>query len=119
MKSMAELEAIREETLARISLRRQDPAKNVRIFVGMGTCGIAAGARSVVTAFLKEIEARKLLNVTLAQTDCAGDCSLEPVVEVCLPGQEKVTYVHMTAGKVARVMDEHVLNGQVVAEYTK
>ncbi|MBQ2891017.1 MAG: (2Fe-2S) ferredoxin domain-containing protein, partial [Clostridia bacterium] len=85
--------------------------------VGMATCGIAAGARPVLSAFLKEIEKRNLANVTVTQTGCIGMCRLEPIVEVYVPGQEKVTYVHMTEDKVAKIVAEHIINQKPVAEY--
>ena len=117
MKSLAELEAIRQKTLERINLRKEDD-QSVRVVVGMATCGIAAGARPVMLAFMDEIAKRGLNNVTVSQTGCIGMCRLEPMVDVYLPGQEKVTYVHMTAEKVARIVAEHVVNGQPVEEYT-
>lgn len=118
MKSLAELEAIRKKTLDRINLRKEDENQAVRVVVGMATCGIAAGARPVMLAFMDEIAKRELKNVTVSQTGCVGMCRLEPMVDVYLPGQEKVTYVHMTADKVARVVAEHIVNGRPVAEYT-
>ena len=118
MKSLAELEAIRKKTLDRINLRKEDENEAVRVVVGMATCGIAAGARPVMLAFMDEIGKRELKNVTVSQTGCVGMCRLEPMVDVYLPGQEKVTYVHMTADKVARVVAEHVVNGRPVTEYT-
>ncbi len=118
MKSLAELEAIRKKTLERINLRKEDEDQAVRVVVGMATCGIAAGARPVMLAFMDEIGKRELKNVTVSQTGCVGMCRLEPMVDVYMPGQEKVTYVHMTAEKVARVVAEHVVNGRPVAEYT-
>lgn len=117
MKSLAELEAIRQQTLNCISLRREDAAQLIRVVVGMGTCGIAAGARPVMLAFLDEVGKRGLRNVTVSQMGCAGNCALEAVVDVYLPGKEKVTYVHMTPEKAVRVMDEHIGKGQPVAEY--
>lgn len=117
MKSLAELEAIRQKTLERINLRREDD-QSVRVVVGMATCGIAAGARPVMLAFMDEIAKRGLNNVTVSQTGCIGMCRLEPMVDVYLPGQEKVTYVHMTAEKVGRIVAEHIVNGQPVEEYT-
>lgn len=117
MKSLAELEAIRQQTLNCISLRREDAEQLIRVVVGMGTCGIAAGARPVMLAFLDEVGKRGLRNVTVSQMGCAGNCALEPVVDVYLPGKEKVTYVHMTPEKAVRVMDEHIGKGQPVAEY--
>ena len=118
MKSLAELEAIRQKTLSRINLRKEDENQSIRIVVGMATCGIAAGARPVMLAFMDEISKRNLNNATVSQTGCIGMCRLEPMVDVYMPGKEKVTYVHMTAEKVARVVAEHIVNGRVVEEYT-
>ena len=118
MKSLAELEAIRKKTLSRINLRKEDENEAIRVVVGMATCGIAAGARPVMLAFMDEASKRSLNHVTVSQTGCIGMCRLEPMVEVYLPGQEKVTYVHMTPEKVARVVAEHIVNGRVVEEYT-
>ncbi|MBR1683577.1 MAG: (2Fe-2S) ferredoxin domain-containing protein [Clostridia bacterium] len=118
MKSMAELEAIRQRTLQRINLRKEDEDKNIRVVIGMATCGIAAGARPVMMKFMEEINTRALSEVTVSQTGCIGMCRLEPMVDVYLPGQEKVTYVHMTPEKVGRVVAEHIVNGRPVTEYT-
>ncbi len=118
MKSLAELEAIRQKTLARINLRHEEADKHVRVVVGMATCGIAAGARPVMLGFMDEVAKRGLNNVTVSQTGCIGMCRLEPMVDVYLPGEEKVTYVHMTPEKVARVVAEHIVNGHPVTEYT-
>ena len=118
MKSMAELEAIRQRTLQRINLRKEDQNENIRVVVGMATCGIAAGARPVMMSFMDEINKRGLSTVTVSQTGCIGMCRLEPMVDVYLPGQEKVTYVHMTPEKVGRVVAEHIVNGRPVTEYT-
>ena len=118
MKSMAELEAIRQRTLQRINLRKEDQNENIRVVVGMATCGIAAGARPVMMSFMDEINKRGLSQVTVSQTGCIGMCRLEPMVDVYLPGQEKVTYVHMTPEKVGRVVAEHIVNGRPVEEYT-
>ena len=118
MKSLAELEAIRKRTLERINLRREDESENIRVVVGMATCGIAAGARPVMMEFMNEINKRSLKEVTVSQTGCIGMCRLEPMVDVIMPGQEKVTYVHMTPEKVGRVVAEHIVNGRPVEEYT-
>jgi NADP-reducing hydrogenase subunit HndB len=117
MKSLAELAAIREKMKSSVGLRH-DAAADTRVVVGMATCGIAAGARPVLSAFVDEIGRRQLKNIMVTQTGCIGICRLEPVVEVYVPGQEKVTYVKMTPEKVARIVTEHLVNGQVVAEYT-
>ena len=117
MKSLAELEAIRKKTLERISLRKDDE-DTARVVVGMATCGIAAGARPVMLGFMEELNKRGLSNVTVSQTGCIGMCRLEPMVDIYMPGKEKVTYVHMNPEKVARVVAEHIVNGRVVEEYT-
>jgi NADP-reducing hydrogenase subunit HndB len=118
MKSLAELQAIREKTLNRINLRKEEEGEVTRVVIGMATCGIAAGARPVMLAFMDEINKRGLKHVTVSQTGCIGMCRLEPMVDVIEPGKEKVTYVHMTPEKVARVVAEHIVNGRPVEEYT-
>ena len=118
MKSLAELEAIRKKTLERINLRKDDENERVRVVVGMATCGIAAGARPVMLSFMEEAQKRGLSHVTVSQTGCIGMCRLESMVDVYMPGKEKVTYVHMTPEKVARVVAEHIVNGRPVEEYT-
>lgn len=117
MKSIAELEAIKKRVLDNVNLRKERE-DGIRIVVGMATCGIAAGARPVMTAFMEEIAKRNLSNVVIEQTGCIGICRLEPIVEVFVPGQEKVTYVKMSPDKVARIVADHVVNGQPVSEYT-
>ena len=118
MKSLAELQAIREKTLNRINLRKEEEGEVTRVVIGMATCGIAAGARPVMLSFMDEIQKRGLQHVTVSQTGCIGMCRLEPMVDVIMPGQEKVTYVHMTPEKVGRVVAEHIVNGRPVEEYT-
>ena len=118
MKSLAELQAIREKTLNRINLRKEEESETTRVVIGMATCGIAAGARPVMLSFMDEINKRGLQHVTVSQTGCIGMCRLEPMVDVIVPGQEKVTYVHMNPEKVARVVAEHIVNGRPVEEYT-
>ena len=118
MKSLAELQAIREKTLNRINLRKEEEGETIRVVIGMATCGIAAGARPVMLSFMDEIQKRGLQHVTVSQTGCIGMCRLEPMVDVIVPGQEKVTYVHMTPEKVGRVVAEHIVNGRPVEEYT-
>ncbi len=117
MKSLAELREIRERVKGSVAMRRENP-DTIRIVVGMATCGIAAGARPVLQAFLEEAAKQGLDNVVVTQTGCMGLCRLEPIVEVYVPGQEKVTYVKMTAEKAAKVVSNHLVNGVVVDEYT-
>jgi NADP-reducing hydrogenase subunit HndB len=118
MKSLAELEAIRKATLSRINVRKEEKGETTRVVVGMATCGIAAGARPVMLAFVDEIQKRQLQHVTVSQTGCVGMCRLEPMVDVYVPGQEKVTYVHVKPEMVPRIVAEHVVNGRPVEEYT-
>jgi NADP-reducing hydrogenase subunit HndB len=117
MKSLAELAAFREKMKSEVNMRH-DATDDTRVLVGMATCGIAAGARPVLASFVEEVNKRQLKNVMVTQTGCIGICKLEPVVEIVVPGQEKVTYVKMTAEKAARVVAEHLVNGKVVTEYT-
>ena len=117
MKSLAELEAIRQKTLENIAMRKE-VHDSARVVVGMATCGIAAGARPVMLAFVEEINKRKLDHVTVSQTGCVGRCRLEPMVDVYMPGQEKVTYVKLTPDMVPRIVAEHIVNGRPVLEYT-
>jgi len=117
MKSIAELEAIRQKTLAKIDLRK-DSESGVRVVVGMATCGIAAGARPVMLGFVDEVSKRSLQGVTVSQTGCIGMCRLEPMVDVLIPGQEKVTYVNLKPEMVSRIVAEHIVNGRPVTEYT-
>jgi len=116
MKSLADLEAIRAKTLENINMRKDEGA--ARVIVGMATCGIAAGARPVMLAFMDEIKKRNLTHVTVGQTGCIGMCRYEPMVDVILPGQEKVTYVHVNPDMVGRIVTEHIVNGNPVQEYT-
>ena len=117
MKSLAELAAIRDKMKDKIVLR--EGGANTRIVVGMATCGIAAGARPVLNAFVEGVDKEGLNGqVIVSQTGCIGICQYEPVVEVMEPGKEKVTYVKMTAEKAAKVLEEHIKGGKVVQEYT-
>ena len=118
MKSLAELEAIRKSTLERINLRKEVKGEVTRVVIGMATCGIAAGARPVMLAFMDEIQKRHLEHVTVSQTGCIGMCRLEPMVDVILPGKDKVTYVHVKPEMVSRIVAEHIVNGRPVDEYT-
>ncbi len=117
MKSLEELKAIREKMKRQMDVRDNDE-NNIRVVVGMATCGIAAGARPVMTAFMDEISRRGLTNVTVSLTGCIGVCRLEPVAEVFVPGEEKVTYVRLTPEKIPAIVEQHLVNHNVVADYT-
>ena len=117
MKSLAELQAIKNRMKDKVVLR--DGMEGVRVVVGMATCGIAAGARPVLNAFVEGVNNEGLSDsVTVTQTGCIGICQYEPVVEVFEAGKEKTTYVKMTAEKAQEVIEKHLKGGKVVAEYT-
>jgi len=116
MKSLKELQELRNKTQDSVNLRKD--REGARVVVGMATCGIAAGARPVLLAFLEEVQKRNIKDITVTQTGCIGVCRLEPMVEVYLPNQEKVTYVNMTAEKVSRIVADHLVNGKPVLGYT-
>ncbi len=118
MKTLKELEAIRQSTMEKISLRKEDKDEAVRVVVGMATCGIAAGARPVLLTLMEEVERRHLRNVTVSQTGCIGMCRLEPMVDVMTPDGKKTTYVNVTPDKARMIVADHVVNGHPVIEYT-
>ena len=110
MKTLEELMAIRDKAKASMT-DREGTGEGIRVVVGMATCGIAAGARPVLNAFVEEVAKRGLKNVTVAQTGCIGMCQYEPIVEVFVPGKEKVTYV-------PEIVANHIVNGNPVIEKT-
>lgn len=117
MNSLAELAAIREKTRDKVIMR--EGSDNIRVVVGMATCGIAAGARPVFEALDKGVaEAGLSDKVTVKKTGCIGICQYEPVVEVYEAGKDKVTYVKMTAEKAAEVLEKHLKGGEPIGEYT-
>ncbi len=117
MKSLAELQAIKERMKNKVILR--EGTGEIRVVVGMATCGIAAGARPILNAFVEQINSGDLADkVTVSQTGCIGLCQLEPIVEVYEAGNVKTTYVKMTPEKVATVVEKHLKGGNVVEEFT-
>ncbi len=116
MKSLAELQAIREKMQNKVIMR--EGSGDVRVVVGMATCGIAAGARPVLNTFVEEVAGQGLADkVTVTQTGCIGICQFEPVVEIYEAGKEKVTYVKMTAEKAKEVVEKHLKGGKVIEDY--
>ena len=117
MKSLAELQAIKDRMKDKIVLR--EGTGDVRVVVGMATCGIAAGARPVLNAFVEAVNESGLAgDVTVSQTGCIGICQYEPVVEVYEAGGVKTTYVKMTPEKAKTVVEKHLKGGNPVAEFT-
>lgn len=117
MKSIEELKAIKAKMQDKVAVRNS--SGDIRIVVGMATCGIAAGARPVLNAFVEGVNDAGLAEkVTVTQTGCIGICQYEPVVEVYEKDKEKVTYVKMTADRAKEVIEKHIKGGTVVSEYT-
>ena len=117
MKSLEELKALRDKMQGSVTLRNESEA-GTRVVVGMATCGIASGARPVLTALSNAVAEKKIEDVAVTQTGCIGLCQYEPIVEVFQPGKEKVTYVKMTPEKALEVIDKHIIGGNVITEYT-
>ena len=116
MKSLAELAAIREQMKDKVAIRTG--SGEIRVVVGMATCGISAGARPVLSTFVEEVaNAGLAYKVMVTQTGCIGICQYEPVVEIFEDGKDKVTYVKMTSDKAKRVVEEHLKGGKPVEEY--
>lgn len=117
MKSLEELKAIRERMQGQVEFRSED-GDQIRVVVGMATCGIASGARPVLTTLAEEVQKRGLKHVTVTQTGCIGLCQYEPIVEVLEAGKDKITYIKMTPEKALEVLEQHLVRGQVVEKYT-
>ena len=117
MKSLAELQAIKDKMKNKVVLR--EGINEFRVVVGMATCGIAAGARPVLNTIVETVNENGLSDkVSVSQTGCIGLCQYEPIVEVYEPGKEKVTYVKVDAEKAVRIVNEHIKGGKVVVDYT-
>lgn len=117
MKSLAELQAIKDKMKNKVVLR--DGINEFRVVVGMATCGIAAGARPVLNTIVEAVNEAGLADkVSVSQTGCIGLCQYEPIVEVYEPDKEKVTYVKVDTDKAKRIIEEHIKGGKVIAEYT-
>lgn len=117
MKSSAELEAIRQKLKLEIGYSCAIGENDIKVVVGMGTCGIAAGAREVVKTFMDEIEKNKLEHVKVTQSGCIGKCDKEPIVEITLPGKEKVTYINVNPDKAREIVASHIVAGKPVKAY--
>ncbi len=117
MKSIAEIKAIKEKMQSRIIIRENSDENEIRIVVGMATCGISAGARPVFNTLIEEVAKRNLKNVKVTRAGCLGMCKLEPIVEVFVPNKEKVTYVHVDSEKAQNIIVNHIVNGNVCSDY--
>ena len=117
MKTLEELKAIRDRMQGQVGLRSENETQT-RVVVGMATCGIASGARPVLTTLSDAVQQKGLQHVAVTQTGCIGLCQYEPIVEIMEPGKDKVTYVKMTPEKALEVVEQHLIRGQVVSDYT-
>lgn len=113
MKTIEDLKRMREQFQADTKVRH---ASGIQVIVGMGTCGIAAGAREVMSAILDEIAKRKLQDVSVRQTGCIGMCEKEVLVDIVRPGEPRITYGGVTPAAVGRIIGEHVVNGRIVED---
>ncbi|HIV00861.1 MAG TPA: (2Fe-2S) ferredoxin domain-containing protein [Candidatus Stercoripulliclostridium merdipullorum] len=117
MKSIADIKAIRDKMQSQVFTREKTDDNITRIVVGMATCGIAAGARPVFNELVEQVAARGLHNVVVSRSGCLGMCKLEPIVEVFVPGEEKVTYVKVDAEKAKKIIEKHIVAGMVCTDY--
>ncbi|MEG1613149.1 MAG: (2Fe-2S) ferredoxin domain-containing protein [Clostridia bacterium] len=117
MKTLADIKAIRDKMQSEITQRDNADSTDTRIVVGMATCGIAAGARPVFNTLIDEVAGHKLQNVKVTRAGCLGMCRLEPIVEVFVPGQEKVTYVKVDSAKAKNIIEKHIVGGNICTDY--
>ena len=115
IKNLDDLKRIREEALEKRKMKTA--AGNIQVVVGMGTCGIAAGARETMKAILETIEKNNLSGITVTQTGCIGLCEREPIVMVTVGEDAKVTYGKVTPDVARRILKEHVGEGTVVEDH--
>jgi NADP-reducing hydrogenase subunit HndB len=115
IKSLEELKKLREDAIEK--RKAKTTFGNAQVIVGMGTCGIAAGARETMKAILGKIETEDLPGIVVTQTGCIGLCEREPIVQVIVGEGPKVTYGKVNSTVAKRILEEHVLHGKVVQEY--
>jgi NADP-reducing hydrogenase subunit HndB len=115
VKSLDDLKKIRDEALEKRKMKTA--SGKAQVIVGMGTCGIAAGARETMKAVLDTIEKQSLSDVSVTQTGCIGLCEREPIMQVVIGENPKVTYGKVTPEVARRIMKEHVQEGKVVADH--
>lgn len=117
MKTLEELAQIRDRMKNKVALR--EGSGEIRVVVGMATCGIAAGARPVLNAFVEQVADQNLgERVTVTQTGCIGMCRFEPIVEVFEGDKERTTYVKVKPEMVPEIIKEHLIGGKPVTKYT-
>ncbi len=118
MKSIADIKAIRDKKRAEMVIRdNSDSSTEKRIVIGMSTCGIEAGALNVFNAFVDEISTREIKGTRITRSGSLNMGDLNPVVEVIVPGENKVTYVNVDEAKAKKIVVEHIVGGNVIKEY--
>lgn len=117
MKTLEELKAIRDRVQSQIEVRNENGSQ-MRVVVGMATCGIASGARPVLNTIADAVRDKNLKDIVVTQTGCIGLCQLEPLVEIYETGKEKVTYIKMNPEKAKEVVEQHLIRGLIVSKYT-
>ena len=113
--SIEDLKKIKESVQASVNLR--EGGYRAKVNIHMGTCGIASGARGLMTAVMNEIEKGDIKDVIVTTSGCAGLCSREPMITVELLGDAPVKYIDLTPEKMREIFSEHVLGGKVVEKY--
>lgn len=115
MKTLEDLKKVREKALEQMKLR--EGKFSAKIVVAMGTCGIAAGAREVMTAILDELDKRGIKDVSVTQTGCKGLCEQEPTVDVIRQGEPTVTYGYIDPDKARGIVAQHIVNGRINGDW--
>ncbi len=114
--TLEDLRKLREKKQNEIQ-KRDIEGKDARIIVGMGTCGIAAGAKPVLDTFLQILDEKKIDNVSVTQTGCMGLCYVEPTIEVIVPGMPDVIYGKVDVETAKRIVEQHIIGKQLVTDH--
>ncbi|MDY0287364.1 MAG: (2Fe-2S) ferredoxin domain-containing protein [Sphaerochaeta sp.] len=114
--TLEELRKLRNEKQSAIQ-KRDIEGKDSRVVIGMGTCGIAAGAKTVLDAFLASLDANQLDNVSVTQTGCMGLCYVEPTIEVLVPGMPDTIYGNVDAETAKKIVEQHIIGRQLVTDH--
>ncbi len=119
IKSLEELKRVREESFHKVKLRQAggNLTDHIKVFVGVDTCGLSAGARDVVNEFTKISKEKNLTDIKVIQVGCHGYCENEPTVEIHIPNGENVLYGNVDKEVVARIVDEHIIGGKIVEDH--
>ncbi len=117
MKSLEELKKIRERALKNVDIRRSEDGSGIKLLIGMGTCGIAAGARETLNAIMEELQVQDVHDVFIVQTGCMGHCHAEPMVQIDAPGEAPIIYGHVTPDVGRQIIIKHILEGELLEDH--